>query len=145
MKAKKIIVRSLLTLLLLATIYGVYYCWISFPILSGYAAKVACSAVFVAARDPQQIRQQELGADMMKLAHFSVDYGDSSVSATVLGFAKQKAIYRTGLGATLVSELNEKNIRTQHIDLPTKPSINPDTVDWPMGNRLSDSFPRNID
>ena len=144
MKAKKIITRSLLILLMIAIGYGFYYCWISFPILSGYAAKVACSAVFVAGRDPQQIRQQELGTDMMKLAHFTVDYTDSSVTATVFGFAKQKAIYRAGLGATLVSELSEKDIRAQHIDLPSKPPVDQDTVNWPMGDRLTDSFPSNI-
>ena len=145
MKRKKIFLRSLLTLIIIAIIYVVHYCWISFPILSGYGAKVMCSAVFVAGRDEQQVRQQELSFFPMKYGSFVVDYADSSVTGSVLGFAKRKAIYRSGLGATVVSELREEDIRRQHFNFAPKPAVKTDTIKWPMGDKLIDTFPKNVD
>jgi CubicO group peptidase (beta-lactamase class C family) len=145
MKVKKIIVRSLLILLIAATSCLIYYCWVSFPILTGYGSKVMCSAVFVAGRNEKQVRDQDLSGYMMKLADFKVNYTDSSVSGSILGFAKRKAIYRNGLGATLVSEIDEQNIRLQHVNLATKPAVNTDTITWPLGDKGSESFPPAID
>ncbi len=145
MKVKKIIVRSLLILLIAATGCLIYYCWVSFPILTGYGSKVMCSAVFVAGRNEKQVRDQDLSGYMMKLADFKVNYTDSSVNGSILGFAKRKAIYRNGLGATLVSELDEQNIRLQHVNLATKPAVNRDTITWPLGDKGSEPFPAAID
>jgi CubicO group peptidase (beta-lactamase class C family) len=73
----------------------------------------------------------------VNLASCSVDLQDSSVTATVLGLASRKAIYRWKLGATLVSgDVNEEALREQHIPRWATPAINPDTVDWPMGDRM---------
>lgn len=145
MKIKKIIVRSLLIILLAALSYGVYYCWVSFPIISGYGAKNMCSAVFLAGRSEQQEREQELGFSPMSLGTFIVDYKDSSVTGSVFGFAKRKAIYRAGLGATLINELSEEEIRNQKFRLATKPNLNTDTVAWPMGDKLSSAIDSSID
>jgi CubicO group peptidase (beta-lactamase class C family) len=145
MKLKKIIVRSLLVLLIAATGCLIYYCWKSFPILTSYGSKVMCSAVFVAGRNEQQVRDQDLSAYMMKLADFKVNYTDSSVTGSILGFAKRKAIYRNGLGATLVSELSEQDIRMKHFNLAAKPAANTDTIAWPLGDKLIDTFPAAVD
>ena len=145
MKVKKIIVRFLLILLVAATGLLIYYCWKSFPIISAYGSKVMCSAVFDAGRNEQQVRDQELGAYMMKLADFKVNYSDSSVTGSVFGFAKRKAIYRNGLGSTLVSELDEQQIRSEPIHLAKRPELNTDSIAWPMGDKLTDSFPKGID
>ena len=138
-------VRSILTLLIVAVGYLLYYCWVSFPILDGYGAKIMCSAVFVAGRDERQVRDQDLSSYMMKLADFKVNYTDSSVTGSILGLAKRKAIYRRGLGATLVSELEEKDIRAQHFILPTKPPLNTDSIAWPMGDKVTEAFPETLD
>jgi CubicO group peptidase (beta-lactamase class C family) len=145
MKLKKIIVRSLLILLIAATGCLIYYCWKSFPILTSYGSKVMCSAVFVAGRNEKQVRDQDLSAYMMKLADFKVNYTDSSVTGSILGFAKRKVIYRDGLGATLVSELGEHDIRNQHFNLATNPAINTDIIAWPLGDKLIDTVPAAID
>ncbi len=145
MKPKKIIVRSLLGLLMAAIVLMVYYAWISFPIMAAYGSKIMCSAVFDAGRNEQQVRDQDLSAYMMKLGDFKVSYSDSSVTGSIFGMAKRKAIYRNGLGATVVSELSEQQIRAQHFRLPEKPKIEADTVPWPMGDRLSGTFPITVD
>jgi len=142
---KKIIARSLLILLVVAIGCLFFYCRLSFPIITGYGSKVMCSAVFDAGRNEQQVRDQDLGAYMMKLADFKVNYTDSSVTGTIFGFAKRKAIYRNGLGATLISELDEQQIRSQHMNLPQIPALRTDTIAWPMGDKLNDTFPPQID
>jgi CubicO group peptidase (beta-lactamase class C family) len=145
MKPKKIIVRSLGILLMSAVGVLIYFSWISFPLMAGYGAKVMCSAVFDAGRNEQQVRDQDLSAYMMRLADFQINYIDSSVTGSIFGFGKRKAIYRYGLGATLISELSEKNIRSQRFNLPAKPLSNTDTIPWPMGDKLCDTFPEAID
>jgi CubicO group peptidase (beta-lactamase class C family) len=145
MKPKKIIVRSLGILLIAAVGLLIYYCWISFPLMAGYGAKVMCSAVFDGGRNEQQVRDQDLSSYMMRIADFHVHYSDSSVTGSVFGFGKRKAIYRNGLGATLISELSERDIRSEKSELPAKPVINADTIPWPMGDKLCDTFPGAVD
>ena len=142
--AKKITRRIPWLIVLLIIAYVIFYCWRSFPIISGYGAKNMCSAVFLAGRSEQQEREQELGFFPMKYGTFTVDYKDSSVTGSVFGFAKRKAIYRKGLGATLVSELTEEEVRAQSFPLATPPALNQDTINWPMGNKTSDSFPSQV-
>ena len=136
MKIKKIIVRSLLILLIAAIGVLIYFGWVSFPIMAAYGAKIMCSAVFDAGRNEKQVRDQDLSAYMMKLGDFKVDYADSSVTGSIFGMAKRKAIYRHGLGTTVVSELSEQQIRSQQIRLPLNPQIKTDTIPWPMGDQI---------
>lgn len=145
MKPKKIIVRSLGILLIAAVGLLIYYGWTSFPLMAGYGTKVMCSAVFDGGRNELQVRDQDLSAYMMRMADFHVNYIDSSVTGSIFGFGKRKAIYRNGLGATLISELSEKDIRSQRFNLPAKPFVKTDTIPWPMGDKLCDTFPAAID
>jgi len=111
--------------------------WESLPIISGYAAKIACSGVFAAGRQPNQVLRQDLASFPVNLASCTIDTQDSSVTASVLGLASRKAIYRWKLGATLVTgDISEEALRDQHIPRWAPPAVNPDTVDWPMGDRM---------
>lgn len=145
MKIKKIIVRSLLVLLVAAIGVLIYFGWVSFPIMAAYGAKIMCSAVFDAGRNEKQVRDQDLSAYMMKLGDFKVDYTDSSVTGSIFGMAKRKAIYRYGLGSTVVSELSEQQIRSQQFRLPVEPKIKTDTIPWPMGDQIVGTFPAAVD
>src|SRR5450631_936916 len=101
LKVKKIIVRFLLFLLIAAIGVLIYYCSGSFPIMAAYGSKVMGSAVFVGGRNEHQVRDQDLSSYMMKLGDFTVNYADSSVTGSIFGFAKRKAIYRNGLALPL--------------------------------------------
>jgi CubicO group peptidase (beta-lactamase class C family) len=144
MKTKTIILSAFLVLLTSGIGYGIYYCTISFPIISGYGAKIMCSSIFVSNRTEEDIKKNELGAFPLNLATFTIDRKDSSVTATVFGFASKKAIYRPGLGATLVSELSEKEIREQKFRILPPPLVKTDTLLWPLGDKLP-AAPSNID
>ena len=130
MKYKKAFKRILFLILLAALAYGVYYCWFSFPIISGYSAKNACSCAFIQSRTKESINKEELGSFPLSLGSIEIDYKDSSVTGAVFGMAKRKAIYRTGLGCTLVNDLSEEAIRSQKFIVP-------------IAGTLSDSFWKN--
>lgn len=122
--------------------------WKTFPLISGYGAKVMCSAVFVAGRDPADVSRQELGRLPFSLGRYDLSRDDSSVTASIWGLAKRKAIYRKGLGATLVNGVDESQLRRQVADslLPLSPHINPDTLSWPEGDKLQDTaLPASVD
>ena len=138
--------RNLVVVIVASSIgYGVYYCWVSFPIISGYGAKVLCSSVFVAGRAEQQVRKEDIASFPLSLGQFTVDYKDSSVTGSVWGLAKKKAIYRKGLGATLVSEWTEQQVRDEKFLLAEQPVLRTDTIPWPMGDRLADTIPAGLD
>ncbi|CAF0832894.1 unnamed protein product [Adineta steineri] len=107
-----------------------------------------CSAVFLADRNEQQIREEDLDMFPMNYATYVVNYNDLSVTASIFGFVKQKAMYRNGLGATLINELTEEQIRGQTFKIPMLSDVNQDNIPWPMGNKIDDddinNFPLNI-
>lgn len=127
--------RIAAVLLLITFSYLVYYCWNAFPILTGYSAKMACSCMFLGDRTLKSVEEQELGSYPLKLASVKV-LPDSSVVATVAGMAKQIAVYRPGLGCTLVNEITNEALKKQVWQMPSVPRVDPDTIDWPMGDRI---------
>ncbi|MBL7865434.1 MAG: serine hydrolase [Cyclobacteriaceae bacterium] len=124
-------------LILSAVIVLVTYMAVTFPpILAGTAAKTMCSCVYVMGRTPQSVVEKELtllpGLDKAKF-----EFIDSvSVSATLL-WQTSTAIYRKGIGCTLLAGQSEDVIRRQEPALPVPPPFLQDTVQWPMGDMLS--------
>src|SRR5215204_5737841 len=107
MMKPNLIKKVLLLLVAIVIGYGIYYCWLSFPIISGGSAKIACSCAFIQGRTQESIEKEELGALPLSLGAIDISSRDSTVTATVLGMASRKAIYRDGLGCTLVNEISE--------------------------------------
>ena len=118
MNRKKTFKRIFVFLLLAAFSYGIYYCWFSFPIISGYSAKNGCSCAFLQGRSKASINKEELGSFPLSLGDIEINYKDSTVTGTVLGMAKRKAIFRSGLGCTLVNDLPENVVRSQKFMVP---------------------------
>jgi CubicO group peptidase (beta-lactamase class C family) len=141
---KKRIIRFVLIILLIGLIYGAWYAWRAFPLISGYGAKDLCSCVFLSGRTPQDVVKKELGDMPFSLGSFSLDRKDSSATGKVFGLAKRKAIFRKGLGCTLMNGVTEKEWRDQPISLTTPLPVNPDSISWPMGDRLTGSRPPGI-
>ena len=124
---------------------AITYLWLAFPIISGYGAKNLCSAVYLQHRNPDKVIQEDLNDFPLSLGTYTVNVSDSSVTGSVWGFAKKKAIYRAGLGSTLINDLSEEQIRAEHFSIPKPPSASRDTIAWPMGDRLQGSIPSSID
>jgi CubicO group peptidase (beta-lactamase class C family) len=127
MKRKKVFKLGIAIIILAVVGYGVKYCWYSFPIISGYSAKMACSCAFIEGRTKENITKEELGSFPLSLGSIEINYKDSSVTGTVLGMARRKAIYRKGLGCTLTNDLSEGEVRAQKFQVPT-PLVVEDTL-----------------
>lgn len=140
-KFVKIVLLSLLAILFVS-ILAVF---ITFPpIMAGMAAKTVCSCVYVSDRNVESVRQKELQVfPGLASADIEIDK-DSTVRATVL-FSTAEAIYRKGLGCTLLAERSKEEVKSQPINLPTPPAYSQDSLDWPMGNRMSDTVPVGVD
>ncbi len=141
---KKFLKRTGLSLLSLLLLSLIVYCWLFFPILSGWVAKATCSAVFVSSRNPDHLKHEDFSFWLFSLPHAEINYQDSSVTASIFGLAKRKAIYRTGLGATLISGITEEELRKQSPVL-APPPMTSDSLLWPQGDRLADTTVTGID
>ena len=137
--------KILLLAIGLAIFFAIYYVKQALPILSGYGAKNLCSCVFVGNRVVDDVTKNELGSFPLNLGKFTIDLSDSSAYGSVLGLSTRKAIYRNGLGCTLISQIDEAELRLQKVSLPEKPRVNQDTMLWPHGNLINDSLSVIID
>src|SRR5688572_25815814 len=110
----KLILFALLGMILIA----LAYIFITFPpVMAGMAAKTMCSCIFVTGRDEQSVRDKELQV-FPGLSSAAIEITkDSTVTATVF-WKSSKAIFRKGLGCTLLAEVPEEVVRTQQMILP---------------------------
>ncbi len=74
---------------------------------TNYAAKIVCSNVFIADRDPDLVLREDVqapGHPLLRFVHIDVDRDQQRVSARLLGlFAPGMAVYRDGLGVRFVA------------------------------------------
>lgn len=131
--------RAVLVVVVGLLAYGVRYYLLLLPILTGYGAKYMCSSIFLAQRGADQLRKEDLGFSPVHHVTFVVNQTDSSVTGSFFGLAASKAIYRDGLGATLVNELSEEQVRAQtFLTVTTTSNISEDDPPWPMSDRPID-------
>ena len=142
---KKTIIRLSLVIILVGLAWAIHYAWVSFPIISGFDAKEMCSCVFVSGRDKKDLDTSEFAEFPFSLASSDVNFNDSSVTSSVWGMAKKKAIYRKGIGCTLVNDITENELRSQIFSIPQIPLLKTDTIPWPYGDKTIDTVPSTID
>lgn len=104
-------------------------------IITGYAAKNLCSAVFVSGRDAQSVEALDLNFSLIKFARNTVNYTDSTVTSRFL-WGKTTAVYRKGFGVTVLRGNQQSTFRRQRYPLSQPPAFCSDSVDWPLGDRL---------
>ena len=137
--ALAIVLSTMLIVLLL-------YVLISFPpIMGGMAAKTLCSCIYVAGRTPESVTRKELQVfPGLSRIDFDINNDDSTVTTALL-WQTSKAIYRKGLGCTLLAEAKEDDVRGQRINLPARNYGAQDTIPWPMGDLYAFTTAKNID
>jgi CubicO group peptidase (beta-lactamase class C family) len=140
-RIKRILKYAIRGILICLVIAIAILLWKALPVLNGYNAKTICSAVFVNGRTPASVLNEELGAFPFNMPDCTINEKDSSVTAAIWGLARKKAIFRKGVGATLINEISEEELRKQAFQLPEPPAINQDTIDWPQGNRINTNLP----
>ena len=136
---KKILKTGLYLFILGIIIFVVLWVWPRLPIITAFAAKDMCSCVFIADRDPGSVEQQDLSFFPISLAKTKINYEEKSVTASLFGFVKRKAVYRDGLGCAVIVDFPEADIRKQ--SLPAMPPpLHKSDVSWPYGDQIPDSL-----
>ena len=136
---KKLLIFITLLFLLLGGL--LFYLQDHLSLITGTAAKRMCSCVFVADRTAESVINQDNNFSIVSYANASVDKAQKTASATVLGMAKQTAVYREGLGCALVSDgyaagdLSATSVPALQASLSTAAASN-----WPMGDKVVDSL-----
>lgn len=141
---KRILLKAIAGAFLLAIVGGLYYIHLLTPIITGYAAKNLASGVFVAHRTQESMEQTDLNFSFIRFTSNTVDTVRKEVTSRFL-WAKSKAVYIEGFGCTLVRDFSEDEIRNRPYKRVELPLLNPDTIAWPAGDRLSDTVPAGVD
>ncbi len=141
---KKRTLRIITVFSLLALAGGLYYIHLLSPIITGYAAKNLASDVFVGNRTQESVEATDLNFSFIKFTHNTIDYDKKEVTSRFL-WATSKAIYIEGFGCTLVRRVDEAAIRNLPYTIVPLPAVNPDSVAWPAGDKLTTKMPSGID
>lgn len=108
------------------------------PIITGYAAKNLCSAVFVSGREAENVEAIDLSFSFIKYTKNNVNKEEKSVTSRFL-WGKSKAVYRDGFGAILLRDIKEAELRKSRYPLGLNPGYSQDTIKWPLGDLLPDT------
>jgi CubicO group peptidase (beta-lactamase class C family) len=140
---KKLLKRLIWILVVAIIVVLIIYFWPP-SIITAFAARGMCSGVFVMNREPEQVIREDISFFPINLAKTTINYEEKSVTARVLGLAKRKAVFREGLGAVLVLDIPEEELKAKAVTRPN-PGYDPDTIPWPKGDLLPGSLPDGVD
>lgn len=134
--------KWLLGLLAVAIAGAALWLYVSPPALirvgSNYAAKIICSNVFIAGRDPQTVLERDVqapGHPLLKLMSVRVEPSDATVHTGLFGvFGDGLAVYRGTTGCAAVPDGDVKAALGARFDRPEPVSRGTDL--WPDGPRI---------
>lgn len=114
-------------------------------IATGYGAKTAATAIFVAGRDPQIVKMIDLNYSIVKYSQSVVDFEHKSVTTSFWGMARQTAVYREGLGCCLVGDQPADSLQKRTFTPPSKKRDAVWRIPWPDGDLRKDTVFPEID
>ena len=137
--ARKRVLYGVLIFFMITLISAAIYINSLIPIITGYAAKNLCSAVFISGRQQADVEAVDLYFSFIKFTKNDVDLIEKSVTSHFL-WGKSKAIFREGFGSTLLRDIPEGTLRKMKYPVNIKPDYSQDTIDWPLGDVLPDNL-----
>jgi len=136
----KRILLAVIILLIIALVGGYGYMLPTFKVATGYTAKAVCSNHFLTGMDVDAIMAELPGNPLVPFLRPQIDDAAGDASVTLWGWAaKQKAIYRPGLGCTLLA--GKGPFQTQTIAFAPPVPLDP-AQPWPQGEAVSAPDPR---
>lgn len=114
-------------------VFLLYFGYTTYPkldLISGFSAKSVASGHFIDNRPQEMIEKGDNDIDMMEYAKTIIDEKGKSATSSVFGLKKRKAIYREGLGATLI---NDKFDETKPYEVPKRTKL-ANNLPFPYGN-----------
>jgi len=100
----KKILKLLGVLLLLIVLYFGFTTYPKLDLISGFSAKSIASGHFLDNRSKELIEKTDNDIDLINLATNTIDEAGKFATSSVYGLKERKAIYREGLGATLIND-----------------------------------------
>ncbi len=126
-------------------LFLIYFGYTTYPkldLISGFSAKNIASAHFIDNRSQQMIQKGDNDIDLIDLATNKINETDRFATASVYGFKERKAIYRAGLGATLIDADFDVS---KPYDVPKRIQIS-NGLPFPYGNKEpKDTFFSDVD
>lgn len=126
-------ILGLLTLLLAWAI------WQNAPVMrlgSAWYAKTLCSGVFVGGREPRRVIAEDVLLGMsssLRRFRSEIDRSRNIVTASFYGFFQAEALYRPGLGCTLLTGTDVPALKAQMPSQPQQRPILSNAQPWPHG------------
>lgn len=116
---------------------------------SGVTAEILCGGVFISGRDPQNVLVQDLrglGYELLRFFRSEVDRKNTRVTASLFGLGGQTAIFREGLGCTLLDGRTEVELRAESEGLFGASQTAESDALWPEGERVElNAVPEGVD
>jgi len=100
----KKIIRLLALVLLIVIFYFGFTTYPKLELISGFSAKSIASGHFLDHRSKELIEKGDNDIKLMDLATNTIDEAGKFATSSVYGLKERKAIYREGLGATLIDD-----------------------------------------
>jgi CubicO group peptidase (beta-lactamase class C family) len=126
-------------------IFLIYFGYTAYPkldLISGFSAKSMASSHFIDHRSQEMIEEGDNDIEMITLAENKIDENLKFATASVFGLKERKAIYREGLGATLI---NDDFDISKRYEVPKRIKLK-NNLPFPYGNiEPKDSIFANID
>lgn len=133
-----IVILAALTIILMSQYPKLY-------LATGYGAKSMATAVFVAERDPQMVKNTDLDYSIVKYTQSVLDYKGKSITTSFWGMAKQTAVFRDGFGCCLINGSPADSIQKLTFTPPVKKRDGVWRISWPVGDLLKDTIFPEID
>ena len=132
-------------LALVALLFLVYFGYSTYPkldLISGFSSKSLASGHFIDNRSQDLIEKGDNDIEMITLATNKIDENGKFAMSTVYGLKARKAIYREGLGATLI---NDDFDISKPYEVPNRAKLD-NNLPFPYGNKEpKDSVIANVD
>ena len=133
---KKLFKYFVILLLFSSLILGYIY-YPALNIITGYSSKNMASGLFLAQRDQLSMMNDDNDFFPISLANYEIEEAEKSVTSSIFGMMKRKAVFKEGMGATLRNEdagnsltMNKpnrvqpnRNMRYPYGELPQKDTL----------------------
>ena len=117
--------------LFIVLIYFGYTTYPKLDLISGFSAKSMASGHFIDHRSQEMIEEGDNDIEMITFAKNKIDENGKFATASVYGLKERKAIYREGLGATLI---NDDFDVSKPYDVPKRTKLT-NSLPFPYGNQ----------
>jgi len=103
---------------------------------AGVGAKLACSGIYLMGRDPDEVVKRDLRPFMdplLKSARFEFDAEKQTATATMWGLVTRTALYRPGVGCTIMIDTDRAELLAQAEGIKDDPRDHR-PAEWPAGD-----------